>query len=92
MAESTVSSEQKETRKQTGEHEMGWRIPVSIITTFGFVIALMLWLFFYASGYNVYQNIAVVIVMILGFVAVMGATWASWGMRQGAGSMDEVIK
>jgi hypothetical protein len=42
-----------------------------------------LWLFFYAGSYNVYQNIAVVVVIFLIFVAVMGASWASWGMRQG---------
>jgi len=62
---------------------MGWRIAVSIITFFGLLIALILWLFFFAGSYNGYQNIAVVFVMVLAFMAVMGATWASWGMRQG---------
>ena len=61
---------------------MGWRVPVSIVTFFGLVIAVILWLAFYAAKFNVYQNIAVVVVILLAFVAVMGATWASWGMRQ----------
>jgi O-antigen/teichoic acid export membrane protein len=76
MAQSNISTEQ---RKIEG---MGSRVTGSIITVFGFVIALILWLFFFAGGYDAYQNIAVVIVMILAFVATMGATWASWGMRQ----------
>jgi VIT1/CCC1 family predicted Fe2+/Mn2+ transporter len=63
---------------------MGWRVAVSIVTFFGSVIAAILWLFFYAASFNAYQNIAVIVVIILAFTAVMGATWAPWGMRQGA--------
>ena len=62
---------------------MGWRVSVSIVTFFGALVAAILWLFFYAGSYNVYQNIAVIVVIFLIFIAVMGATWASWGMRQG---------
>jgi hypothetical protein len=61
---------------------MGWRVGVSIVAFFGALIAVILWLFFYAGGYNAYQNIAVVVVIFLAFIAVMGATWASWGIRQ----------
>ncbi len=78
MAESATSSEQ--TRKQP--EGTGWRVSVSIVTVFGFLISVILWLFFYAEKFNVYQNIAIVVVMLLAFVAIMGATWAPWGMRQ----------
>jgi len=61
---------------------MGWRVGVSIVTFFGAMIAVILWLFFYAGSFSVYQNLAVVVVILLAFVAVMGATWASWGMKQ----------
>jgi len=63
---------------------MGWRVAVSIVAFFGSVIAVILWLFFYAGSFNAYQNIAVAVVIFLAFIAVMGATWASWGMKQGA--------
>jgi hypothetical protein len=63
---------------------MGWRIAVSILTFFAGIIAVILWLFFYAGGYNAYQNIAVIVVIFLAFVAVMAAVWASWGMKQRA--------
>ncbi len=61
---------------------MGWRVSVSIVTFFGSLIVAILWLFFYAGSFNVYQNIAVLVVIFLVFIAVMGATWASWGLRQ----------
>ncbi|MDE1857159.1 MAG: hypothetical protein KGH98_03705 [Candidatus Micrarchaeota archaeon] len=61
---------------------MGWRVGVSIISFFGMLISMVLWLFFYAGNYNVYQNIAIIVVIILAFIAIMGATWASFGMMQ----------
>ena len=65
---------------------MGWRITITILTFFASIIGIILWLFFYAQNFNVYQNIAVVVVILLGFIAVMGATWASWGMKQRGGA------
>jgi hypothetical protein len=62
---------------------MGWRVGVSSITFFISIIAVILWLLFYAGSFNVYQNVAISVVILLVFVAVMGATWAPWGMRQG---------
>jgi protein-S-isoprenylcysteine O-methyltransferase Ste14 len=79
MTESTSSSEQTTMKKPEG---LGWRISVSIVTFFGFLTSIILWFFFYAENFNVYQNIAIVVVMLLVFVAIMGATWAPWGMKQ----------
>ena len=61
---------------------MGWRVVLSIATFFASISAIIVWLFFYAENFNVYQNIVIVVVIILGSVAVMGATWAPWGMKQ----------
>jgi len=63
---------------------MSWRIGITILTFFGAIIGIILWLFFFAEDFSVYQNIAIVAVILLGFIAVMGATWATWGMRQRA--------
>ena len=65
---------------------MGWRVTITILTFFASIIGIILWLFFYAENFNVYQNIAVIVVILLGFIAVMGATWASWGMKQRGGA------
>ena len=59
----------------------GWRVSLSIISVVGWLIFLIMWLFFYATNYNVYQNIAIFIVSILAFGGIMGATWASWGIK-----------
>jgi hypothetical protein len=61
---------------------MGWRVGVSIFSFFAAIIATILWLFFYAGSYNAYQNLAIIVVIFLAFIAVMGAIWASWGLKQ----------
>lgn len=63
---------------------MGWRVAFTILTFFASIIGIIVWLFFYANNFNVYQNIAVIVVILLSFIATMGAIWASWGMRYGA--------
>ena len=47
---------------------MGWRVAVSIVAFFGSIMAVILWLFFYAGNFNVYQNLAVVVVIFLAFI------------------------
>lgn len=64
---------------------MRWRIVVSIITFFGLLVFIILWLFFWADGYSFFQAIAVVLVAVLVFFAIMGATWASMWMGHRGG-------
>jgi parvulin-like peptidyl-prolyl isomerase len=61
---------------------MGWRVTVSVAATFVFLIAAVIWVFFYAGGFSAYQNVAVLTIGVLAFIGLMGATWASWGLRQ----------
>ena len=61
---------------------MGWGVTISILTFFASIIGVIIWLIFYAEDYTIYQNVAIVIVIFLGFIAVMAATWASWGIKQ----------
>lgn len=58
-----------------------WRVSLSIIAFFGIIAFFILWLFFYAQAFNIYQNAAVLIVALLIFIAIMGGSWASWGIR-----------
>ncbi len=62
---------------------LGWRVSLSIIVGCGWLIFLIIWLFFYAGSFNVYQNIAIFLVSILVVGAIMGASWASWGIKYG---------
>lgn len=75
-----MTSEMETVREKS--EGMGWRVSMSIASFFGATIAVILWLFFFAGSFSVYQNIAVVAVISLVFVAVMGVTWASWGIRR----------
>lgn len=59
----------------------GWRVGVSVATVFGFAIFLMLYFAFWAGSYTATQSIVLVLVAVLAFVGVNGATWASWGAR-----------
>ncbi|MDE1851348.1 MAG: hypothetical protein KGH69_01505 [Candidatus Micrarchaeota archaeon] len=81
--------------KNTGQgfmEGMDWRVGLSIIVFFGTVAGAILWLFFYAGSYSIYQNLAAVIVMFLIFVALMGAVWASFGMKQGKWWMQNKMR
>ena len=61
----------------------GWRVSLTIIMSVGWLIFLILWLFFYALSFNVYQNIAIFLVSILVLGGVVGAAWAPWGIKYG---------
>ncbi len=59
----------------------GWRVALSILMGIGWICFLIVWLFFFAGDFDIFQNLAIVIVSILVLVGVLGAAWASWGMR-----------
>ncbi|MEO9294317.1 MAG: hypothetical protein ABI347_01810 [Nitrososphaera sp.] len=63
---------------------VGRRIAVTVVTFFASIIGIIIWLSFFAGNFGIYQNIAVVIVIILTFIATAGATWAVWGIKHGA--------
>jgi hypothetical protein len=57
------------------------RVAVSIAVGVGWLIFLVVFLFFYASNFNVYQNLAVFIISILVVGAILGPMWAYWGIK-----------
>lgn len=60
-----------------------WRVSLSIIVFFAVIIFVVIWLFFYADAFTIYQNLAVLLAVILTFIAIMGAAWAYWGIKYG---------
>ena len=58
-----------------------WRIGVSIFLGFAWLAFLIIWLFFYAGDYSVFQNIAIFLASILVLIGILGAMWASWGLK-----------
>ena len=59
----------------------GWRVSTSIITAVGWLSFIIIWLFFYADKYSIYQNIGAAIISVIVFVGINGAVWGTWAMR-----------
>jgi hypothetical protein len=58
-----------------------WRVLLSIIVSFGWLVFLILWFAFYALDYTVNRNIAITLVSILIMGVILVVSWASWGMK-----------
>lgn len=59
----------------------GWRVAASILIVIGWLSFVILWLFFHADKYDIFQNLAIIIVSVLVGVGILAAMWAPWGMR-----------
>jgi uncharacterized RDD family membrane protein YckC len=59
------------------------RVVVSIIVFFGLLIFAIIYVAFFSISYNLFQKIAVIMVAILVATAILGAMWASWGIKYG---------
>lgn len=59
----------------------GWRVSLSIIAGVAWLIFVIVWLAFYAGNYDVYRNIAIVLISILVMIVVLGVPWAVWAIR-----------
>ncbi len=57
------------------------RVVVSIIVLFGLLIFAIIYVAFFASTFSLFQKIAVILVAILVATAILGAMWASWGIK-----------
>ena len=57
------------------------RVAVTIIVLFGLVIFAIIYVAFFASTFSLFQKIAVILVAILVAIAILGAMWASWGIK-----------
>ena len=69
---------------ETMEFEKGlrWRIPISIVSGVGWLIFLVLWLFFYWGEYSWERNLAVIMLSLLVVGIILVVPWMSYGMHQ----------
>jgi hypothetical protein len=68
-------------RMETEQPGYRWRVVLSIVMGVGWFVFLLLWLFFFAGAFTIYQNIAIILVSILVVAGVLGAAWAPWGIK-----------
>lgn len=53
-----------------------------IAVAFAWLLFLGLWLFFYASGFSIVQNIAVFLISIVVMAILETVLWVPWAMKQ----------
>lgn len=71
----------------------GWRVTATILLGVLWFCFLIIWLFFYAGNWDFYQNIAIIVVSIILVIGALAAMWASWGMRYAKQTEgEEVVK
>ncbi|UCE80586.1 MAG: hypothetical protein JSV94_05380 [Methanobacteriota archaeon] len=78
MNEQPIPEKDKEILSTPG---FAWRVGLSTLVVFAWLAFVIVWLFFYAEDYNVWQNIAAFMVSILIGIGILAATWASWGIK-----------
>lgn len=60
---------------------LGWRVSLSILVGIGWLVFLVLWLFFYAKVYSWEKNVAIFLLSLFVIIGVLGIPWAIWGLR-----------
>lgn len=60
---------------------LGWRVSLSIVTGVGWLVFVVIWLFFYADDYNGYQNLGMLLLSIFIVALVLGIPWTLYGWR-----------
>ncbi len=75
-----IPTDEKEIFKTSG---FKWRVGLSIVLPFITMIFLIVWFWFYAQPYNIWQNLAVILVALLIIGGILGSVWARWGIKHG---------
>jgi hypothetical protein len=70
-----------EAREVFGTPGFAWRVGLSIAVVFGWLAFLLIWLFFFADEYDLFQNIAIFLVSVIVGIGILAAAWATWGIR-----------
>jgi hypothetical protein len=64
------------------------RVVASIIGPVAWLSFTLLYVGFWAHGFTLFQSVIVILVSVIILAGLMGALWASWGMRQRSWSWD----
>ena len=82
-----MSEEHHETKDEM--KGLRWRVSLSILIGVGWLVFLLLWLFFYASAYSWEKNLAIFLLSLLIIVGILGISWAFWGLRHSTKEQKE---
>jgi hypothetical protein len=91
--DSGVCSMSEETHNMGKETEgLGWRVSLSILVGVGWLVFLVLWLFFYAKDYAWEKNVAIFLLSLLLLIGVLGVPWAYWAYKKQTSDEKEMWK
>jgi hypothetical protein len=65
------------------------RVVASILGPVAWLSFTLLYVGFWAQGFTLFQSVIVVLVSVIILAGLMGALWASWGMRRRPWSWDQ---
>lgn len=73
----------KESYDRKGKKETpGWAVSLSILIGVGWLVFLLLWLFFYAYPRSEWEkNVAVLLLSLLIICGILGIPWAVWAIK-----------
>lgn len=60
---------------------LGWRTAVSIVVVFGWLVFFLLFVAFWAYQFSLFQNIMIFFASVVAGIGILGAMWASYGLR-----------
>lgn len=60
---------------------MRWRVSATIILGTAWLVFILLFAGFWASHFDLFQNIMIFFASIIVLLGLIAAFWASWGMR-----------
>jgi hypothetical protein len=81
MASTTTNSATITSHPREGDFPPRARIVASILGPVAWLCFTLLYVGFWAQGFSLFQSVIVILVSVILLAGVMGALWASWGMR-----------
>ncbi|BDZ71850.1 hypothetical protein [Methanobacterium petrolearium] len=58
------------------------RIYATITVAFAWLLFMALWLFYYATNYNLIQNLGIGLAFLVVAGIIIGVMWVPWAMKQ----------
>lgn len=71
---------------------LAWRVSLSILVGVGWLVFLILWLFFYAQNYAWERNVAIFLLSLLILGGVLGGPWTYWAYKKQTSTEKEMMK
>lgn len=68
--------------------DVGWRSAATTLSGVLWLSFIIIWLFFYAGDYSVWENLGIVLLSLVVLVAANAVFWVSFGLRMAKGNVD----